>query len=122
MRRFHEAKTIEAAFGLLADGFAEISERADDLYAVVHRAADSEPQIAALEHDLDDQRWTGVGHLARTAADLFGVTTPTACSTSATHVDAGIPAVRAAGPPPRVDHAGLPRWMLRALTALVPPT
>lgn len=123
MRRFHEAKTIESAFAVLADAFAEVSERAYDLYAVVHRAADSEPQIAALEHDLDDQRWTGVGHLARTTADLLGVVDPADLQhirdtlwTLGSPLQYGL-LVRDRG----WTRQAYRDWMLRALTALVPP-
>ncbi len=44
------------------------------IYNVVHRAADSDPQIAALERDLDQQRLTGVGYMADTFARLLRVT------------------------------------------------
>ena len=59
MRRFHDSRTLAEACASLAVVFGEVALRACPIYNVVHRAADSDPQIAALEQDLDRQRLTG---------------------------------------------------------------
>ncbi|HEX2808792.1 MAG TPA: hypothetical protein VHN80_21725 [Kineosporiaceae bacterium] len=123
MRRFHEARTIDEAFAALADAFAEISERAYGIYAVVHRAADSDPQIAILERDLDNQRWTGVGHLALTTADLLQVADPDDLQ----HIRDTLWVLGSPLQYGLLVHdrgwgkQGYRDWMVRALTAMVPP-
>jgi AcrR family transcriptional regulator len=77
MRRFHESTSLAEACAALAAVFAEVGVRAYAVYNVVHRAADSEPEIAALERDLDQQRLTGVGYMTDTFARLLRVTDPT---------------------------------------------
>jgi AcrR family transcriptional regulator len=74
MRRFHEARTLDEACSSLALVFGEVAPRSHAIYNVVHRAADSDAQIAALEQDLDRQRLTGVGYLADTFARVLEVT------------------------------------------------
>lgn len=74
MRRFHGSRTLDEACASLAVVFGEVAPRTHAIYNVVHRAADSDPQIAALEHDLDRQRLTGVGYLADTFARVLEVT------------------------------------------------
>lgn len=78
MRRFHAATTFASACSHLADLFAEVAPRTYGIFNVVHRAADADPQIAALEQDLDAQRWTGVGYIADTFARLLDVSDPAA--------------------------------------------
>ena len=78
MRRFHDSTTFAEACTNLATVFAAVDPRAVAIYNVVHRAADSDPQIAALERDLDQQRLTGVGYMADSFARLLGVTDPAA--------------------------------------------
>lgn len=78
MRRFHEATTFSEACASLTMVFGEVAPRAYAIYRVVHRAADSDPQIAALEQDLDQQRLTGVGYMADTFARLLDITDPEA--------------------------------------------
>jgi AcrR family transcriptional regulator len=74
LRRFHEAATFEEAVERLADVFAEVAERTYEVFTVLHGAAAADPEIARLEADLDEQRLTGVGHMAATFARLLGVT------------------------------------------------
>src|SRR5690349_7439635 len=64
--RIHEAKTFAEVVVRMTDAFAEVAERAIPIYAVVHGAADSDPQIAALLLELDRQRLAGAGLLAAT--------------------------------------------------------
>ena len=78
MRAVHDARTAEEAYERLADTCVEVVERAYGIYAVVHGAADADPEIAELERRLDAQRLTGVSHLATTFAGLLGVTDPAA--------------------------------------------
>jgi AcrR family transcriptional regulator len=78
MRRFHESSSLVEAVSALAAVFAEVGPRTYAIYNVVHRAADSDPQIAALERDLDRQRLTGVGLMTDTFARLLDVTDPEA--------------------------------------------
>lgn len=76
MRRFHEATTFEEAVERLADVFAEVAERTDEVVTVLRGAAAVDPEIARLEAELDEQRLTGVGHMAATFARLAGTTDP----------------------------------------------
>ena len=78
MRRFHTAPTFATACSRLADVFAEVAPRTYAIFNVVHRAADADPQIAALERELDAQRLTGAGYLAGTFARLLQIDDPAA--------------------------------------------
>ena len=78
MGRFHASATFTEACARLAAVFVEVASRAYPIYLVVHRAADSDPQIAALERGLDQQRLTGVGYMADTFARLLQLTDPAA--------------------------------------------
>ena len=51
-----------------------MAARSGPIYAVVHGAADADPQIAALRKELDRQRLVGAGLLAETVAARLGVT------------------------------------------------
>jgi AcrR family transcriptional regulator len=72
LQRVHEGRTFEEVAERLADAFCEVAERSYALYAVVHGAADGDPQIAALCAELDRQRLVGAGLLAETIADRLG--------------------------------------------------
>jgi AcrR family transcriptional regulator len=72
LRRIHEAGTFAEVVERMADAFAEVSERAYPIYAVVHGAADSDPEIAALLRELNQQRLAGATLLAATMADRLG--------------------------------------------------
>jgi AcrR family transcriptional regulator len=72
LRRVHEGRTFDEVVERLADAFAEVAPRAFPIYAVVHGAADADPQIAALLRELDDQRLAGAELLAATVADRRG--------------------------------------------------
>ena len=76
LRQVHEGGTFDDVVDRLADAFAEVAVRAYPVYAVVHGAADSDPAIAELLHDIDRQRLTGAGLIAATVADRLGVTDP----------------------------------------------
>lgn len=72
LQRVHEARTPDEVVNRLADAFAEVAPRAYPIYAVVHGAADGDPQIAALLRELDRQRLVGAELLAATVADRLG--------------------------------------------------
>ena len=72
LTRIHGGRTFDEVVERMADGFAEVAERSYPIYAVVHGAADADPQIAALLRELDRQRLTGAGLLAATVADRLG--------------------------------------------------
>jgi AcrR family transcriptional regulator len=72
LRHVHEGRTADEVIERMADAFAEVAPRAYPIYAVVHGAADADPQIAALLRELDAQRLVGAGLLAATLADRLG--------------------------------------------------
>ena len=72
LQRVHEGGTFDEVVERMADAFAEVAPRSYEIYTVVHGAADGDPQIAALLKELDAQRLTGAGLLARTLADRLG--------------------------------------------------
>jgi len=72
LQRVHEGRTFDEVAERLADAFAEVAERSSAIYAVVHGAADGDPQIAALLAELDRQRLAGAGLIAATVADRLG--------------------------------------------------
>jgi AcrR family transcriptional regulator len=72
LQRVHEARTFDEVVDRLADAFAEVAPRAYPIYAVVHGAADGDPQIAALLRELDRQRLVGAELLAITVAERLG--------------------------------------------------
>jgi AcrR family transcriptional regulator len=72
LRRIHEAATFAEVVQRMADAFAEVAGRAYPILAVLHGAADSDPQLAALVHELNRQRLAGAGLLAETIADRLG--------------------------------------------------
>jgi AcrR family transcriptional regulator len=74
LQRIHEASTFAEVVERMADAFAEVAERAYPIYAVVHGAADGDPEITALLRELDQQRLAGAALLAETVADRLGRT------------------------------------------------
>jgi AcrR family transcriptional regulator len=123
LRQVHEAGTAAEVFERLADAFVEVAERAYGMFAAVHGAADSDPQIARLERDVEAQRLAGAGQLAATVADRLGVTDPEriayirdAIWILGSPLQYGL-LVRERGWSPRQYRD----WMARALPALVPP-
>ena len=70
--RIHQGGTFDEVVDRMADAFAEVAERSYPIYAVVHGAADADPQIAALLAELDNQRLIGAGLLAATVAERLG--------------------------------------------------
>jgi AcrR family transcriptional regulator len=74
LQRIHEASTFAEVVERMADAFAEVAERAYPIYAVVHGAADGDPEITALLRELDRQRLAGAALLAETVADRLGRT------------------------------------------------
>jgi AcrR family transcriptional regulator len=72
LRHVHEGRTFDDVVERMADAFAEVAPRAYPVYAVVHGAADGDPQIAALLTELDQQRLAGAELLAATVADRLG--------------------------------------------------
>lgn len=123
MRQVHEAATAEEAYERLADAFAEVAERAYGIYAVVHGAAGSDPEIGELERQLEERRLTAAGQLAAAFADRLGVTDPAAVAGMRDTLWAlGSPLqyrllVRQRGWPVRRYRD----WAARALAAMVPP-
>jgi len=123
MRAVHDASTAEDACERLADTYVEVAERVYGIYAVVHGAADADPDIAELERRLDAQRLTGVGYLAATFADRLAVTDPAAIAyIGDTLWTLGSPLqyrllVQQRGWTSRQYRD----WMARALAAMVPP-
>jgi AcrR family transcriptional regulator len=123
MRAVHDAATAEDAYERLADTYAEVAERGYGIYAVVHGAADADPDIAELERHLDTQRLTGVGHLTATFAERLAVTDPAAIA----HIRDTLWTL---GSPLQyrllVQERGWTRrqyrdWIARALAAMIPP-
>jgi AcrR family transcriptional regulator len=123
MQRVHQAATATEAFERLAHAAAEIGERSYAMVAVVHRAADADPQIARLEQRLEAQRLTGAGYLADTVADRLRVTDPTLVAEMrdtiwvlASPLQYGLLVHERGWSVPRYRD-----WLARALSALVPP-
>lgn len=76
MRHVHDGATAEEVLLRLA---ALIADRAPDvhpIYAVVHAAADADPEIAALARTLDEQRLAGAAMLATTVLRRLDVDDP----------------------------------------------
>lgn len=76
MRHVHEGATAEEVLGRLAALIAERAPHVHPIYAVLHAAADADPQIAALARTLDEQRLTGATMLATTVLNRLGVDDP----------------------------------------------
>jgi AcrR family transcriptional regulator len=76
MRHVHEGVTAEEVLLRLAALIADRAPHVHPIYAVVHAAADADPQIAALARTLDDQRLAGAALLASTVLNRLGVDDP----------------------------------------------
>ncbi len=123
LARIHEAATFDEVVERMADGFAEVAQRAYPIWAVVQGAADGDPEIAALFGELERQRLTGAELLARTVADRLGAAED---GEDATVRDSlwvlqspyqwGLLVVGRGWSP-----AAYRDWMARALRALLPP-
>jgi AcrR family transcriptional regulator len=72
MRHVHEGATAEEVLLRLAALIAERAPHVQPVYAVVHAAADADPEIAALARTLDEQRLAGATMLAATVVDRLG--------------------------------------------------
>jgi AcrR family transcriptional regulator len=72
MRHVHDGATAAEVLDRLADLNAATADRAYPIFAVVHAAADAEPEIAALVRTIDGQRLVGATMLARTVLDRLG--------------------------------------------------
>jgi AcrR family transcriptional regulator len=123
MRRVHDATTADEAIGHLADAFAEVADRAYEVFAVLHGAAAVDPEIARLERDNDARRLTGAAQLAATLADRLGATDPP----SVRHIR---DTVWTLGSPLQYQLLVIDRgwtvqqyrnWIARALAAMLPP-
>lgn len=76
MRLVHEGATAEEVLLRLAALIADRAPHVHPIYAVVHAAADADPEIAALARTLDEQRLAGATLLAGTVLDRLGVRDP----------------------------------------------
>jgi AcrR family transcriptional regulator len=72
MRHVHEGRTAEEVLGRLAALIAERAPHVQPIYAVVHAAADADPEIAALARTLDEQRLAGATRLAGIVVEKGG--------------------------------------------------
>jgi AcrR family transcriptional regulator len=72
MRHVHDGATAAEVLDRLADLNAATADRAYPIFAVVHAAADAEPDIAELVRVIDGQRLDGATMLARTVLDRLG--------------------------------------------------
>lgn len=76
MRHVHAGTTVAEVLGRFAELIAEAAPRVHAVYAVAHRAADTDPDVAAILRTLDDQRLTGAGYLAATVCQRLGTDDP----------------------------------------------
>ncbi len=76
MRHVHEGATAEEVLLRLAALIADRAPHVHPIYAVVHAAADADPEIAALARTLDEQRLAGAAMLATTVLARLGVDDP----------------------------------------------
>ena len=120
LQRIHQAGTFDEVVERMAGSFAEVAERSYPIYAVVHGAADSDAEIAALLHELDRQRLVGAELLAVTVAERLGTDRVDEIRDSLwvlmSPLQYGL-IVRDRGRPVSYYRA----WMARALHALLPP-
>lgn len=72
MRHVHEGPTAEEVLLRLAALITDRAPHVHPIYAVVHAAADADPEIAALAGLLDEQRLAGATMLAATVLDRLG--------------------------------------------------
>lgn len=76
MHHVHGGATAEEVLLRLAALIADRAPHVHPIYAVVHAAADADPEIAALARTLDEQRLTGAALLATTVLDRLGIDDP----------------------------------------------
>jgi len=76
MHRVLSAATAAEAVERIADLAVDVIGRTARLYSVVYRAADGDPEIAALARTLDEQRLTGAERMAGVLARLLGTGDP----------------------------------------------
>ena len=72
MRRVAEAPTAREVLERLAALIAEAAPRVAPMYAVLHAAADADPELARLAATLDEQRLAGATRLAGIVLDRLG--------------------------------------------------
>ena len=75
-RHVHAGATAAEVLDRLASLNTDAAARAYPIFAVLHAAADAEPEIAELVRILDDQRLAGATMLARTVLSRLGSDDP----------------------------------------------
>ncbi len=76
MRHVHEGGSAREVLERLAALIAEAAPRVFPMFAVVHAAADTDPEIAALARTLDEHRLRGATQLAATVMRRLGADDP----------------------------------------------
>ncbi len=76
MRHVHDGATADEVLLRLAALIADRAPHVHPIYAVVHAAADADPEIAALARRLDEQRLAGAAMLATTVLRRLDVDDP----------------------------------------------
>jgi AcrR family transcriptional regulator len=76
MRHVVAAPTARAVLERFAALIAEAGPRVVPLYAVLHAAADADPELARVARTLDEQRLAGATRLAEVVLDRLGETDP----------------------------------------------
>jgi AcrR family transcriptional regulator len=76
MHHVHAGTTATEVLARFADLIADAAPRVYEVYAVAHRAADTDPEVAAILRTLDQQRLTGAGYLAATVCQRLGTDDP----------------------------------------------
>lgn len=122
MRHVHDGPTAEDVLRRLAALIADRAPHVYPIYAVVHGAADADPDIAALARTLDQQRLAGATMLAATVLRRLDVddserladVRDTIWTFNSPHLYALLVVQRGWSP----ERYGA--WIARALTALVP--
>ena len=84
MRHVVEGATAREVLHRLAALIAEAGPPVAPLYAVLHAAADADPEIARLAATLDEQRLQGATGWPRSCSTGWAIPTPTGCARSAT--------------------------------------
>jgi AcrR family transcriptional regulator len=121
MRHVVEGATAREVLHRLAALIAEAGPQVAPLYAVLHAAADADPEIARLAATLDEQRLHGATRLAEVVLDRLGDTDPDRLRevrdtiwTLNSPLLFGLLVTQRGWPPERYG-----AWVARALTALV---
>lgn len=76
MRHVHDGATAEEVLQRLAALIADRAPSVYPIFAVVHAAADADPEIARLARTLDEQRLAGATMLATTVLRRMGIDDP----------------------------------------------